>query len=130
KWWDSMVFERASGAGKQVLCNSDQTREEVLRYFGHRGVTTWLPLDISHFRPLDQTTCRGTLELPERGPVGVFTGSTHPMKGLPVIRTLIRSLPNVRWLLALRGSVPSDLAGEQDVRIFRDAPYQMLPTLY
>src|SRR5581483_580628 len=37
KWWDSMLLERCSGRGKTVICNSDQTRDEVDRYFGFRG---------------------------------------------------------------------------------------------
>jgi glycosyltransferase involved in cell wall biosynthesis len=130
KWWDSMVLERACGAGKQVLCNSDQTRQEVQRYFGRQGVITWLPLDTCHFRPLDQAACRNRLGLPEQGPVGLFAGSTHPSKGFPVVRSLIRALPGVRWLLALRGGIPAELQPEQEVRVFQDAPYDLLPTLY
>jgi glycosyltransferase involved in cell wall biosynthesis len=130
KWWDSMLLERACGAGKRVLCNSDQTREEVLRFFGYRGVTTWLPLDTSHFRPLDQPTCRESLGLPQQGGVGIFVGSTHPVKGFPIVRSLIQSLPSVRWLLALRGSVPADLGDDPMVKVIADAPYDLLPALY
>ncbi|PYT80762.1 MAG: hypothetical protein DMG41_36495, partial [Acidobacteria bacterium] len=45
KWWSSMVLERFSGRGKLVLCNSDQTRDEVARYFGISGTTVWPQLD-------------------------------------------------------------------------------------
>jgi len=130
KWWDSMVLEKACGAGKQILCNSDQTREEVERFLGHHAVTTWLPLDTSHFAPLSPASCRRILGLPEGQLIGVFVGSTQPAKGFPIVRTLIRSLPNVRWLLALKGNVPSDLAGHPQVRIVPNAGYDMLPTLY
>jgi glycosyltransferase involved in cell wall biosynthesis len=130
KWWDSMVIERACGAGKQVLCNSDQTREEVFRFFGHAGATIWLPLDVSHFRPMDQTSCRRKLGLPERESVGLFVGSDQPIKGLPVVRFMMRSLPGVSWLLVMKGSVPGDLAGEQQVRVFANAPHDLLPELY
>jgi glycosyltransferase involved in cell wall biosynthesis len=130
KWWDSMVLEKACGAGKQILCNSDQTREEVERFFGHHAVTTWPPLDTSHFTPLGQASCRRILGLPEGNPVGLFVGSTQPTKGFPMVQTLIRSLPNIRWLLALRGSIPDDLAGNHQVHIVPNAGYDMLPTLY
>ena len=130
KWWDSMVLEKACGAGKQIFCNSDQTREEVERFFGHHAVTTWPPLDTSHFTPLGQASCRRILGLPEGNPVGLFVGSTQPTKGFPMVQTLIRSLPNIRWLLALRGSIPDDLAGNHQVHIVPNAGYDMLPTLY
>jgi len=130
KWWDSMVLERACGAGKHILCNSDQTRKEVQRFFGRRGVTTWVPLDTSHFRPLVQSQCRGRLGLPEDGLVGLFVGSTQPTKGWPTVLKLIRSFPGERWLLALRGIVPSESTSNGEVREFKDAPYDLLPTLY
>jgi glycosyltransferase involved in cell wall biosynthesis len=130
KWWDSMVLERASGAGKQVLCNSDQTLEEVRRFFGYQGVTTWLPLDTSHFRPLEQADCRRRLGLPEGVPVGLFAGINHPMKGFPIVRTLIQSLSGVHWLLALRGGIPTKVQDNPRVQVFRNAAYDLLPTLY
>ena len=130
KWWDSMVLERACGAGKQVVCNSDQTRDEVRCYFGHEGVTTWLPLDTSHFRPLDQSECRRSLALSEHEPVGLFVGSAHPMKGFPMIQKLMESLCNVRWLLCLRGRMSTGLPGNAKVNLFQDTPYDLLPTLY
>jgi glycosyltransferase involved in cell wall biosynthesis len=130
KWWDSMVLEKACGAGKVVICNSDQTREEVRRFFGYRGTTTWCPLDTSHFRPLDKNACRSALKLPCAGIVGLFAGSAHPMKGLPIIQTLIRALPDVQWILAIRGNIPEDITHQSRVKIFADAPYDLLPTLY
>lgn len=130
KWWDSMILERACGKGKLVICNSDQTRDEVHRFFGFDGITTWLPLDTSHFRPLDRSDCRRTLGLPEQGPVGLFAGSVHPVKGFQMVRTLMRLLPGVRWLLALRGSIPADLGDDLRVKIFANASYDLLPILY
>ena len=130
KWWDSMLIERRCGAGKQVLCNSDQTREEVMRSFGHRGLTTWCPLDTSHFRPLHQPSCRRSLGLPERGGVGVFVGSACPTKGFSTMESLIRSLPDVRWILALMGNIPEHLTCNGAVQVFPNAPYHLLPTLY
>jgi len=130
KWWDSMVLERACGKGKLVLCNSDQTRDEVHRYFGLSGITTWLPLDTSHFRPLDQSHCRRSLGLLDHGPLGLFAGSTHPMKGFPIVQTLIRSLPGVRWLLALRGCIPATLRDDSRLTIFENASRDLLPILY
>jgi glycosyltransferase involved in cell wall biosynthesis len=130
KWWDSMVIEKACGAGKKVLSNSDQTREEVHEYFDYEASTTWLPLDVTHFRPLRQVDCRNALGLPTEGAIGLFAGSIHPMKGFPIVQSLIQSLPGMRWLLALRGSVPADLSAKIGVRVFQNASYDLLPTLY
>ena len=130
KFWDSMVIERACGIGKKVLCNSEQTRHEILRFFDHRGFTTGLPLDTSHFEPLDQSSCRRRLGLPEQGTIGLFVGSTQPAKGFPIVRALMCSLRGTQWLLALKGGIPSDLAGNQEVRVVPNATYDTLPTLY
>ena len=131
KWWDSMVLERWSGKGKQVLCNSDQTREEVRKFFLIHGTTIWLPVDTKHFCPKDPTKCRQELGLAEDRPIGLFVGSTHPPKGFPIVQFLIRSFPQVQWVLALRGLSGRDLdLSERQVVLFRDAPYGILPLLY
>jgi len=130
KWWDSMILERLSGHGKQIICNSDQTRKEVLNYFGHRGVTAWLPMNTNHFRPLDQLESRRRLSLPLTAKIGMFVGSTQPPKGFPVVRTLMESLPDVKWVLALRGEVPDDIRSNQKISLFENATSEILPSLY
>ena len=130
KWWDSMVLERQSGRGKLVVCNSDQTRQEVQEYFGYSGETVWLPLDTSHFAPLDKLGSRRKLELPETRKIGLFVGSTHPMKGFSTVRRLIDAFPEVYWCLALRGSIPEDLTANGGLSSFRNAGREMLPWLY
>ncbi len=108
KWWDSMVLERQSGRGKLVVCNSDQTRQEVHEYFGYSGEIVWLPLDMNRFVPLDKLESRRKLQLPETKKIGLFVGSSHPMKGFSTVRKLIDAFPDVHWCLAFRGSVPGD----------------------
>ena len=130
KWWDSMVLERLSGRGKLIVCNSDQTRDEVSRFFGFRGETVWLPLNTTHFAPMDKSSARKQLGIDERAQFGLFVGSTHPMKGFLVVRELIDRTPNLKWLLALRGGAPADLRAQSRVRLFENAPYDLLPTLY
>jgi glycosyltransferase involved in cell wall biosynthesis len=124
-----MVLERLSGRGKLVLCNSDQTREEVARYFGLNGTTVWLPLDIAHFFPRDQTECRRKLDLPLDRPLGLFVGSTHPQKGLSVVKQVAKALPQVLWVFALRGQPLNDLE-VPGLHLFRDAPKDQLSVLY
>ena len=130
KWWNSMVLEHFSGRGKLVLCNSDQTRGEVERFFGLKGATVWLPLDTAHFRPLDPLDCRRRMGLPEKGTIGFFVGNTSPMKNLSLVAALLEALPEVQWVLALRGNVPRNLLDRQGVRVFPDATYEELPLLY
>jgi glycosyltransferase involved in cell wall biosynthesis len=130
KWWASMRLERLSGKGKLVLCNSDQTREEVQRFFGYDAATAWLPLDTGHFRPLDNAACRAELQVPAEEPVGIFVGSAHPMKGMTVLRELIASFAKIRWVLALRGEIPTDLRAAPNVTLLRDASPSQLPALY
>lgn len=130
KWWDAMVVARLCGYGKLCLCNSDQTRDEVKRFFGYEGHTIWYPLDTMHFRPLDQLSCRRVLGLPEQAPVGLFVGSMHPVKGFPIVQELMESFRHVRWVLVLRGGVPDDLVERHDVVLFQNASYEQLPFLY
>ena len=130
KWWDATVLERWSGKGKLCLCNSDQTRKEVAKFFGFSGITVWYPLDATHFRPLDKTACCRQLDLPEDKPTGLFVGSVHPQKGFPTVRMLINAFPQVQWVLALRGEVPKDLQSLSAVKIFQNASYEQLPILY
>ena len=130
KWWDSMLLEKACGRHKLVLANSDQTAREVKRYFGHDSTTVWLPLDTAHFRPLDKVTCRKNLQIPQDHPVGLFVGNAHAMKGFEVIKRLMKEPLNVYWVLVLRGELPPDLRETDGLRIFHDADYALLPSLY
>ncbi|HWF38525.1 MAG TPA: glycosyltransferase family 4 protein [Candidatus Acidoferrales bacterium] len=135
KWWDSMVLERSSGRGKCIVCNSDQTRDEVARYFGFQGQTVWLPLNTVHFAPMDKSEALRKLDLGEEDPgedkkIGLFVGSTHPMKGFAIVRNLIGRAPNLKWIMALRGAAPSELRADGHIRVFENAPYDLLPALY
>lgn len=135
KWWDSMVLERLSGRGKLIVCNSDQTRDEVLKFFGFKGQTVWLPLNTTHFAPMNKAQAHRKLglgedDLGEDKKIGLFVGSTHPMKGFSIVRDLIRLTPNLKWLLALRGGAPADLSAQNRIRVFENAAYDLLPALY
>jgi glycosyltransferase involved in cell wall biosynthesis len=130
KWWSSMVLERASGRGKTILANSEQVREEVLKFFGQSSTAMWLPMDLGRFKPGDRSMSRRSLKLPIDAPVGLFVGSTHPMKGFGVIRSLIERLPEVHWVLVLRGDLPRDLIARPNVTMLSDVPHDQLPELY
>ena len=130
KWWDSMVLERMSGRGKQILCNSDQTRDQVMKYFRYSGSTVWYPLDTSLFRPLDRKVCRQAIGLLDEDKVGIFVGSAQPTKNFGLIRRLIQEIKSVKWLLALRGDIPTDIANNERICLFHNAPLGLLPRLY
>jgi glycosyltransferase involved in cell wall biosynthesis len=130
KWWSSMVLERLSGRGGFVLSNSDQTREEVRRFFGYNSITTWLPVDTNRFRPRDVDASRATLKLPKAKAIGSFVGSLHPMKGFPLVKRLIERLPEVHWVLALRGESPNAQMCGPNVTILQNVAHDQIPLVY
>jgi glycosyltransferase involved in cell wall biosynthesis len=129
KWCDAMLLERLSGKNKIALCCSERVRDEVRRYFGYDAHVTWYPIDLAHFGRLDPQACRQQLGL-NGDSVGLFVGSTHPVKGFSTIENLIRRFPAVTWLLAVRGPVPEEIQTIPNVRVFQDANYELLPVLY
>jgi glycosyltransferase involved in cell wall biosynthesis len=130
KWWNSMVLERFSGSGKTVLTCSDQVREEVKEFFGHNGVAIWHPLDVERFKPRDVADARRTLGLPEEKPIGLFVGSTQPTKGFPMVRKLVDALPEVYWILALRGDLPNGMPCLPNLRMLQNVSHEQLSPLY
>lgn len=130
KWWSAMVLERMSGRGKLLLCNSEQTCEEVRRFFGFDSTAMWLPIDTERFSPGDALASRAAFKLPKERPIGLFVGSTHPMKGFPVVQALMDRLPDVYWILALRGGMPETTAGKSNVTVMRDFSHDDIPVLY
>jgi glycosyltransferase involved in cell wall biosynthesis len=130
KWWNSMVLERFSGSGKTVLTCSDQVREEVKEFFGHNGIAIWHPLDVERFKPRNVADARRALALPEEKPIGLFVGSTQPTKGFPMVRKLVHALPEVYWILALRGDLPSDLPVQPNLKVLQNVSHDHLSCLY
>jgi glycosyltransferase involved in cell wall biosynthesis len=130
KWWSSMVLERLSGRGKLVLSNSDQTRDEVRRFFGYDSIAAWLPIDTERFKPQDVDASRAALNLPNGKAIGLFVGSAHPMKGFPLVKRLIERLPEIHWVLALRGEIPDKQVSGSNVTILRNVAHEQVPLLY
>jgi glycosyltransferase involved in cell wall biosynthesis len=130
KWWDSMVLERMSGRRKQVFSVSELIRIEVKRLFGYESITLGNPLDMTKFRPLDRHECREQFGLPQTGVVGVYVGTTQPNKNFPVVRRLVEALPEVHWVLALRGGWPSKNGLASKVRLLENVPAETIPQLY
>ena len=129
KWWDGMLFERLSGKNKIALCPSEPVRTEIRRYFGYDAHVVWYPIDFTHFCRLDTESCRVKLGL-GRGPVGLFVGSASPTKGFSVVERLARENPQMKMLVAVRGSLPEGIRALPNVQSFQDAPYDLLPILY
>jgi glycosyltransferase involved in cell wall biosynthesis len=129
KWWDTMLLTRLSGRGKLILCNSDQVAEEVDRFFGYESQVVSL-MATRQSAPLDRVECRRALGLPVDALVGAFVGSLHPMKNFPMVRTLIQALPEVYWIIALRGDLPEDPLPSPNVLMIRDAPSEMISRIF
>ncbi len=130
KWWDSMVLERMSGRRKQIFTVSELIRIEVKRHFGYDSITLGNPLDMSQFHPMDKRECREKFGLPQTGLIGVYVGTTQPNKNFPIVRQLIEALPEVHWVLALRGGWQSKNGLASGVRVLEDVPAEAIPQLY
>ena len=129
KWWDSMVLERLSGKNSIALCCSEQIREEIRRYFGYDAQVMWYPIDLNHFRRLDTQDCRRQLGIESKA-VGLYVGSSHPMKGFASVVHVAQKFPKMTMLVAVRGPVPNEIRELPNVRLFQDATYELLPLLY
>jgi len=129
KWWDTMLLTRLSGRGKLILCNSSQVAEEVGQFFGYKSHVVSL-IATQQSAPLDRAACRRALGLPVDALIGAFVGSLHPMKNFPMVRSLIQTLPEVHWIIALRGDLPEDPLPSPNVLLIRDVPSELIPRLF
>ena len=129
KWWDTMLLARFSGRGKLILCNSGQVAAEVDRFFGYESHVVSL-IASRQTTPLDRAECRQALGLPVDAFVGAFVGSLHPMKNFPMVRALIQKLPDVHWIIALRGDLPKEPLPSPNVLLIRDVPPDMIPRIF
>jgi glycosyltransferase involved in cell wall biosynthesis len=102
----------------------------VKRLFGYDSITLGNPLDVIDFRPRNPRECRAALGLPLDGVIGVYAGTTQPNKNFPVIQRLIHDLPEVTWVLALRGGVHEANNFGANVRVMPDVPRNLIPELY
>jgi glycosyltransferase involved in cell wall biosynthesis len=129
KWWDAMILERLSGRNNIALCCSESIRAEIRRYFGYDAHVMWYPIDLNHFRPLDTQACRRQLDIKSEA-VGLYVGSSHPMKGFGAVEHIVRKFPKLTMLVAVRGPVPESVQKLPNVRVFQNATYDVLPLLY
>lgn len=129
KWWDAMLLERYSGKNNIALCCSEPIRDEIRRYFGYDAHVMWYPIDLNHFRRLDTQDCRRRLGI-ESERVGVYVGSSHPMKGFGAVEHVARKFPELTMLVAVRGPIPDSIQKLPNVRVFQNATYDVLPLLY
>jgi glycosyltransferase involved in cell wall biosynthesis len=129
KWWDAMVLERYSGKGNIALCCSESIRAEIRRYFGYDAQVMWYPIDLNHFRRLDTEVCRRQLGIESKA-VGLYVGSSHPMKGFGAVEHIARKFPELTMLVAVRGPLPEGVRTLPNVRVFHNATYDVLPLLY
>jgi glycosyltransferase involved in cell wall biosynthesis len=129
KWWDAMLLERYSGRNSIALCCSESIQAEIRRYFGYDAQVMWYPIDLNHFRRLDMQDCRRRLGI-ESEAVGLYVGSSHPMKGFAAVEHVAQKFPELTMLVAVRGPIPEGVRDLPNVRLFQDATYDVLPLLY
>ena len=124
-----MLLERLSGKNRIALCCSEQIRAEIRLYFGYEAQVMWYPIDLNHFRRLDMQDCRRQLGIGSKA-VGLYVGSTHPMKGFGTVVHVAKKFPEMTMLVAVRGAVPDEIEKLPNVRVFHNATYDLLPILY
>jgi len=129
KWWDAMLLERFSGRNSIALCCSEPIRAEIRRYFGYDAQVMWYPIDLNHFRRLDTQQCRRQLGIDSEA-VGLYVGSSHPMKGFEAVEHVARRFPEMTMLVAVRGPFPERARQLPNVRVLQNATYEVLPLLY
>jgi len=129
KWWDAMILERSSGRNSIPLCCSEPIRDEIRNYFGYDAQIMWYPIDLNHFRRLDTRDCRRQLGI-ESEAVGLYVGSSHPMKGFGAVEHIARMFPELTMLVAVRGPLPQGVQEVPNIRVFQNATYDLLPLLY
>jgi glycosyltransferase involved in cell wall biosynthesis len=129
KWWDAMLLERFSGKNSIALCCSESIQTEIRRYFGYDAQVMWYPIDLDHFRRLDKQDCRRQLGIESKA-VGLYVGSSHPMKGFGAVEHVARTFPELTMLVAVRGPLPDGIERLPNVRVFQNATYDLLPVLY
>ncbi len=129
KWVDAMLCERFSGKNSIALCCSESIQIEIRKYFGYDAAVMWYPIDLNHFRRLNTQACRRQLGIESKA-VGVYVGSSHPMKGFGAVEHIARSFPDLTMLVAVRGPLPEGVQKLPNVRVFQDATYDLLPVLY
>jgi glycosyltransferase involved in cell wall biosynthesis len=52
------------------------------------------------------------------------------MKNFPMVRALIQALPEVHWIIALRGDLPEQPLLSPNVHLIRDAPSEKIPRIF
>ena len=62
--------------------------------------------------------------------VGLYVGSSHPMKGFAAVEHVARAFPEMTMLVAVRGPFPELARQLPNVRVFQNATYDVLPLLY
>ena len=122
-----MVLERYSGKNNIALCCSEPIRKEIHRYFGYDAHVMWYPIDLNHFRRLDTRECRRQLGI-ESEAVGLYVGSSHPMKGFGAVEQIARKFPELTMLVAVRGPLPERSSETAERSGISECDYDVLPT--
>lgn len=105
RYLDSLTLERMAGRGKLCLANSHRTAREVNQFFGYDCEVVWCPVDTKAFSPgTRDDELRARLGLVESKPTGLFIGFDRPTKGPDAAAEVMRSLPEVQWVVLGAGA--------------------------
>lgn len=99
-FWDerlAAVYETARYATYRVVPST-----ETSQYYERFGTVTPIPIgvDTERFAPIpDKEALRSKFGLPENREIGVWAGTSHPMKGFARVVEYARAHPEVHWVI-------------------------------
>ena len=109
--------------------------ESALAYFDSLGLDRnscqFVPNGVeSELYQPDPSVDASIIGLDPQHPVCLFVGRFVEKKGLPIIRRLAETLPNVQWVLAGKGPIEPKSWGLPNVTVFNDRKGPTLVPLY
>ena len=131
KYLYGYIGDGLSGKGKNRIAVSQTVRDELRRYYKFRKIAVVNHgIDTTFYKKIKETTpLRKKWDIHADAFVGIFVGRWEIGKGTDIMENMIRSRPDIIWILAI-GPSECPLKGFDNVRIMRDADNELLRELY
>jgi glycosyltransferase involved in cell wall biosynthesis len=131
KYLYGYIGDGLSGKGKNRIAVSQTVRDELHRYYKFRKIVVINHgIDTTFYKKINETTpLRRKWDIPADAFVGIFVGRWEIGKGTDIMENMIRSRPDIIWILAI-GPSECPLKGFNNVRIMRDVDNEPLRELY
>lgn len=131
KYLYGYIGDGLSGKGKNRIAVSQTVRDELHKYYRFRKIVVINHgIDTTFYKKMEGTTpLRRKWDIPADAFVGIFVGRWEIGKGTDIMENMIRSRPEIIWILAI-GPSECPLKGFDNVRIIRDVDNDPLRELY